>query len=91
MLKYDDYAYASAPAINLADIYLIKGNLSEAGRYIELARDYYKRSPRESTLPYIYQTLSKYYAMKGNNNFMNPDIKRGDIVAELTTNKTYPL
>jgi len=66
MLKYDDYAYVSRTTVNLADIYLKKGNLSEAGRYLDLARDYYKRSPRESTLPYIYQVLSKYYAMKGN-------------------------
>ena len=63
-----DYAYASGPAINLADIYVRKGDLSEAKYYIDMARDYYAHSPREGRLPRIYEVLSKYYAATSNVN-----------------------
>jgi AraC-like DNA-binding protein/TPR repeat protein len=66
MLKVGDLAYASGPAIFLASIYLEKGDVTEAKRYIDLATGFYAQRPRESNLPYIYQTLSKYYAMTGN-------------------------
>jgi len=50
----------------LAAVYLAQGNTAEAKRYIDIALDYYSRWPRESVLPLIYETMSKYYAMTGN-------------------------
>ena len=65
MLRFDDYAYASGPAINLADIYLKKDNTSEAKQYIDLSREYYDRMPREGRLSRIYEVMSRYYAATG--------------------------
>jgi AraC-like DNA-binding protein len=66
MLKYSDYGYTSGAAITLADIYLRTGNLAESKKYIDLADDYYRKVPRETTLPRIYEAMSNYYAMVGN-------------------------
>ena len=66
MLKYGDFAYASGSAINLADIYLKKGNPSEAKKYIEIAGDYNRRLPREGRQSRIFEVMSKYYATTGN-------------------------
>ena len=66
MLKYNDYEYASGPAINLAEIYLKKGNTTEAKRYIDLAREYHNKMPQYGRLPRIYEVMSKYYATTGN-------------------------
>ena len=65
-LKYNDYAYASGPAINLADIYTKTGNLPEAKRYIDLAREYQNKMNRAGRLSRIYEVLNKYYAAVGN-------------------------
>jgi AraC-like DNA-binding protein len=64
--KHRDYAYASGPAINLADIYLKKGNLQEAKKYTDIAIAYNKIMPREGRQARIYEVLSKYYAATGN-------------------------
>ena len=66
MLRYGDYAYASGPAVNLADIYLKEGNMSEAKYYLDMAREYYQKMPRNGRLPRIYEVLSKYYTAIGN-------------------------
>jgi AraC-like DNA-binding protein len=67
MLKYNDYAYASGTAVSLADIYLKKGNPTEAKRYLDLAREYYnKMPPRDGRLLHIYEVMSKYYIATGN-------------------------
>ena len=65
VLKYDDYGFASGAAIHLADIYLKKGKLAQAKSYIDSALCYYAKFPRESNLPFIYETMSKYYAATG--------------------------
>ena len=65
MLEYGDYAFASGDAVNLAKIYLNQGNISEAKQYIDLARDYNTRMPRDGRLQLIYETLNKYYAAVG--------------------------
>jgi AraC-like DNA-binding protein len=66
MLKHNDYAFASGPAVNLAEIYLIKGDTSQAKRYIDLSMDYYRKMPREGRLQRIYEVMSKYWAYMGN-------------------------
>ena len=66
VLKSGDYGFASGPSNMLAAVYLAQGNTAEAKRYIDIALDYYSRWPRESVLPLIYETMSKYYAMTGN-------------------------
>ena len=66
VLKFDDYGFASGPALNLADIYLKTNNLSEAKRYLDLAMDYNRRMPREGRPARIYTLLSKYCAATGN-------------------------
>ena len=68
MLLYDDYGYASGPAINLAEIYTNKGNLIEARHYIDLANDFYRKMPREGRLSRIYEVMSRYFAVTGNPN-----------------------
>jgi len=65
MLK-DDLAFSTGPAINLAEIYLKKGNIIEAKRYIDLAKDCYNKMPRAGMLSRIYKVLNKYYAAVGN-------------------------
>jgi AraC-like DNA-binding protein len=69
MIRYKDYGYAISPAINLAIIYLKKGNLPEAKRYIDSATAYYAKERREAALPLIYEIKSKYYAAIGNAKF----------------------
>ena len=66
VLKGNDYAFASGPAIDLADIYLRKGKLPEAKYYIDLAKKYYDIMQREGRLPRIYEVQSNYYAAAGN-------------------------
>jgi AraC-like DNA-binding protein len=68
MVKYGDYAFASGPAIELAYVYLEKGNTTTAKQYIDLANEYYTRMPREGRLTRIYEVMSKYYIAKGNIN-----------------------
>jgi len=64
--KAGDYAYAARPAIHLANIYLKKGNSTEAKRYIDLAVEYYSKKPTEKLSSTIFETLSRYYATTGN-------------------------
>jgi len=66
MVKAQDYAFAARPAINLANIYLSKGNPKEAKHFIDLAYQYYNNMPKEHLLPNIYEAFSKYYAETGN-------------------------
>ena len=66
MLKYEDYAYSSGTAIQLAEIYLMKGNMPEAKRYMDMATAYNAIMPNKGGLPQIYEIKSKYYAAAGN-------------------------
>ena len=66
MLKFDDYAYATHLAINLAIVHLNKGNPKAAKRYLDLAYAYEAKMPGSINLPLLYETLSKYYAVTGN-------------------------
>jgi AraC-like DNA-binding protein len=61
-----DSGYASGPAINLADIYLRIGLPVESKKYIDFANECYRKEPRESLLPRIYEVMSKYYTVTGN-------------------------
>ena len=65
MLRYDDYGYTSGVAVNLAGIYLRKGETAEAKRYIDKAVDYNAISSRDGRLALIYETLSRYYTLMG--------------------------
>ena len=65
MLKFNDYAFASEPAVNLAKIYLKQGKITEAKRYIDLAMAYNTKMSRDGRLQLIYETQSKYYAAMG--------------------------
>jgi AraC-like DNA-binding protein len=84
MLEYDDYAYASGPAIDLADLYLRKNNIAEAKKYVDLAREYYNKMPREGRLERIYEIMSKYYASVG-----NPKLSMAYIDSMLKENKRH--
>jgi tetratricopeptide (TPR) repeat protein len=64
VLKYGENWYAAGVVLHLANIYLKKGNPTEAKRYIDMAIGYYSRETDKST--YLYETLSKYYTMTGN-------------------------
>ena len=67
VLKFGDYGYLSHPATNLAIVYIAKGNLTEAKRYIDSARHYYDKAQiKETNLYLIYEAMSKYYAAAGN-------------------------
>jgi len=68
MLKHGDYGFSIGTAINLANIYLQKGNISGSKHYINLAQDYYAKIPREGSLSRIYETLCRYYAATKNVN-----------------------
>jgi len=61
-----DYAFSTGNAVNLANIYLKKGDLAEAKRYLDLAQYCYKMQRRDGMLPRIYELLGKYYASTGN-------------------------
>ena len=84
MTKRQDYAYASGTAINLSNIYLKEENLSEAKRYIDLARTYNTMMPRDGRMPLIYETLSKYYTQTG-----NPKLGVAYLDSTLRANKEY--
>ena len=65
-LRFDDYGFASGAAMNLADIYLKKGNIQQGKHYIDLAREYHAISPRDGIKHRIFKALSNYYALIGN-------------------------
>jgi len=81
MLRYDDYGYASGVTVNLAGIYLRKGDMAEAKRYIDKSVDYNVISPREGRLIGIYENLSKYYSLTG-------DVKSGIYYMDLMFKET---
>ena len=66
MLKHGDYGFAVGPAINLADIYLRQGNISEARRYLDLAEEFVSIAPHIRRTLGLYEVKSKYYASTGN-------------------------
>ena len=66
MLKVNDLEYAAGVAIDLAEIYLIQGNLPQAKYYIDLGVDFYTKMPRRRYLPHIHEIQSRYYAIAGN-------------------------
>ncbi len=64
--QYHDFAYASGPAINLADIYLKKGMLDKAHDYGVIAYDYEQKMSRTGRLESIYIFWNKYYTTVNN-------------------------
>ena len=68
MVKVGEIGYAGGVAINLADIYVKKGNLSQAKFYIDLTIEYNNVTfaKRVGRLARIYEVLSKYYAAAEN-------------------------
>jgi len=65
VLQFDDYAYASGPAIDLADCYLKQGHIPEVKHYINIANNYDTKMPREGRRSRIYEVTSRYYAATG--------------------------
>jgi len=57
--KYADYS------LDLYYKYLNQSMIAESKRYIDLARDYNTKMPRDGRLQLIYETLNKYYAAVG--------------------------
>jgi len=84
MTKYDDYAYATGPAINLASIYLKQENNVEAKYYLDLAQDYFNKMPRNGMLPRIYEVWSRYYAAT-----KNTKLSMAYMDSTLQANKAY--
>ena len=66
MLKWEDFGYATGPAVNLANIYLKKGNIAKAKHYLDLSLRCYEINPRVGMLSRIFEAQSKYYAATGN-------------------------
>ena len=66
VLQQNDYSFASGSAAKLADIYLRKGDISEAKKYIDMAMNYNNKIPNTKRLSKIYEVLNKYYAARGN-------------------------
>ncbi len=64
--KSDNEGYASGPAATLAEIYLKKGNIKEAKRYIDSAKEYYDQMPGNGRLSQIYKVMAKHYAATSN-------------------------
>ena len=64
-LRPYDHGYACGPAIELASIYVKRGNLREAKLYLDTAARFYAKAPRPIYLPRMYEVLSKYYAATG--------------------------
>ena len=84
-LNFDDNPFAASRAVDLADIYLKKDNLSEAKRYIDLAISLRNKTktPRNNDL--FYKVLSNYYAATGD---ANQSIVYMDLMLEeITRNK----
>jgi AraC-like DNA-binding protein len=65
-VQYNDFAYASGPAINLADIYLEKGKYDKAYHYGNTAYDYERKMPRAGRLESIFFFFNKYYTAVNN-------------------------
>ena len=65
VVKNKDYAFAAGVAVSLSDVYLNQGDLRQAKHYLDSAIAYYNTSPRENTLPRIYEMAGKYYAAAG--------------------------
>ena len=66
LLKHGDFGFSTGTAINLANVYLKKGNMPESKHYIDLAVECYNKIPRDGMLSRIYEAYSKYYITTGN-------------------------
>jgi len=62
----NDPGDAAGSAITLADIYLEKGKIKEAGIYISLAQEYIQKADQPDRLRQLYPVMSKWYAASGN-------------------------
>lgn len=62
----NDPGDAAGSAITLADIYLEKGKIKEAGIYIGLAQEYIQKADQPDRLRQLYPVMSKWYAATGN-------------------------
>jgi YesN/AraC family two-component response regulator len=64
-LKSNDNPFAACRAVDLANIYLLKNNLSEAKRYIDIAITCRNRTKTPRNNDVYYEVISKYYAATG--------------------------
>ena len=61
-----DYGCAAGASILLADIYRDKGNLKQAGAFIEQAKYHIEKAGQPDRLRLLYPVMSKWYAAMGN-------------------------
>jgi AraC-like DNA-binding protein len=66
MIKHVDYAFSTGPSVQLANIYLIKREITRAKHYVDLSQRLYSITSPERDRTLYYQTLSKYYTTLGN-------------------------
>jgi len=62
----NDYQYLIGKAVNVAEIYLQKGDLSSVKKYIDIALDYKSRTNIPQQSAKLYEVMSKYYMATSN-------------------------
>lgn len=63
--RIHDFAFASLRAVNVADIYMDKGNTTAAGKYLDIALDYHNRAGNQNKDSRLYRILSRYHTYTG--------------------------
>lgn len=61
----NDFSFVSQRAVNIAEIYLKKGDPGTAKKYIDIASDYHSRTGIPEKNSDLYNILTRYYAFTG--------------------------
>lgn len=67
----NDFSFLSSRAVDVADIYLKKGKLNLAKKYIDIALDYHYRTRIPEKNSRLYDVLVRYYTFMGDNRMAN--------------------
>lgn len=69
--RINDFSFLSSRAVDVADIYLKKGKLNLAKKYIDIALDHHNRTRIPEKNSRLYEVLVRYYTFIGDNQMAN--------------------
>lgn len=64
--RANDDPYASGLAADIAEIYLVRGDLDNGKKYLDIALDYHARSRLPAMSSRLLSVLARYHALQGN-------------------------
>lgn len=88
LLHYDYYPQAAEASIALGEAWLAKNNISEVQKAINTARNYINLAGDDDHCSRLFQLMSKYYGIKGNNK-LSATYLDSTIIAKENLEKKY--